>query len=262
HELDPEYARHLKAAFQKCRQPIAGLLQNYGRYETIAGKQYPQWLIHKTGSDAAAELILGLAEFLKCEYDQQLADYTCKLAEGIIAMQIDDGSNFHGAFLSWPDLWHAWGNAQTQALTSIGLVLDRPRFIQAAQKEADHYYAYLLSDGMKNSWWYSKTDTIEEFPQIAYDIRCMTVGLLRLYEATADIKYAKMAGDAASWLVGHNAAGQVMYESKTGRCLDGINAKSEVNLNSGAESTIEALLTLVEIKHSGLELQDSNIVLF
>ncbi len=38
-----------------------------------------------------------------------------------------------------------------------------------------------------------------------------------------------------------------MYFPKTGICYDGINSKEEINKNSGAESTIEALLSLLEI---------------
>jgi len=35
-----------------------------------------------------------------------------------------------------------------------------------------------------------------------------------------------------------------MYDPKTGRCYDGIVSKNNVNKNSGAESTIEALPSL------------------
>jgi len=38
-----------------------------------------------------------------------------------------------------------------------------------------------------------------------------------------------------------------MYDSATGRCFDGIRGASEINRNSGAESTIEALMALVEL---------------
>ena len=105
---------------------------------------------------------------------------------------------------------------------------------------------------MKSAWNYYKHDAIKEFPQIAYGVRCMAAGLLRLYDATHDIKYAQMAGQTASWLLGNNAAQQIMYDSKTGRCLDGINDATSCNMNSGAESTIEALLTLVEISNNSI----------
>jgi hypothetical protein len=39
-----------------------------------------------------------------------------------------------------------------------------------------------------------------------------------------------------------------MYDTTTGRCFDGINDSTSLNRNSGAESTIEALYTLLEIE--------------
>jgi hypothetical protein len=41
-----------------------------------------------------------------------------------------------------------------------------------------------------------------------------------------------------------------MYDPQTGRCFDGINDKENINKNSGAESTIEALLTLIEVENN------------
>jgi hypothetical protein len=39
-----------------------------------------------------------------------------------------------------------------------------------------------------------------------------------------------------------------MYDPTTGRCLDGIRDSVTMNKNSGAESTIEALMTLTELE--------------
>lgn len=88
---------------------------------------------------------------------------------------------------------------------------------------------------------------VKEFPQLSYGIRCVSLGLLRLFEATGNEEYAKLAGLAASWLLGNNAAETQMYDPLTGRCFDGIIDSSGVNYNSGAESTIEALYTITEI---------------
>jgi hypothetical protein len=76
----------------------------------------------------------------------------------------------------------------------------------------------------------------------------MAAGLARLFETTGKREYAVMAGLAASWFTGNNPAGALMYDSTTGRGLDGIRDSGTVNLNSGAESTVEALLTLLEVE--------------
>ena len=75
-----------------------------------------------------------------------------------------------------------------------------------------------------------------------------TFGLIRLYEATGEEDYLIMAGLAASWFTGNNVAGFEMYEAATGRGFDGIGSPTKVNQNSGAESTIEALFTMLEIE--------------
>jgi len=59
-----------------------------------------------------------------------------------------------------------------------------------------------------------------------------------------------LGGITASWLTGNNAAGIAIYDSATGRCFDGINDSTSVNKNSGAESTIECLYTLIEISNN------------
>ena len=65
-----------------------------------------------------------------------------------------------------------------------------------------------------------------------------------------------MAKKSAAWLAGENASGKVMWDPATGRCYDGIISKEEINLNSGAESTIEALLSLQALEKLGIEIED------
>jgi hypothetical protein len=92
----------------------------------------------------------------------------------------------------------------------------------------------------------------DQFPQISYGIRCMSLGLLRLYGATGSGDYAKLAGLAASWLMGNNVAKTLMYDPNTGRCFDGIVDSININYNAGAESTIEALLTVLNIANHSI----------
>ena len=58
----------------------------------------------------------------------------------------------------------------------------------------------------------------------------------------------QVAGIAAAWFFGNNPAGVAMYDPATGRTYDGINPgdpNNMVNRNSGAESTIHGLLTML-----------------
>ncbi|MBI2427883.1 MAG: hypothetical protein HYV29_03655 [Ignavibacteriales bacterium] len=128
------------------------------------------------------------------------------------------------------------------------------KMIESARREADGFSARLLVQGFKREFDVADSSKKREFEQIAYDLRPMVVGLIRLYEATGEKKYLSMAKIAGSWFFGNNAAASPMYDPVTGRGYDGIRSAAEVNKNSGAESTIEALMALLELEqHSEIK---------
>lgn len=249
-KIDPLFADSLQQAFLKCQSPLQKLLENYPNSALENGREYPTWLLNGCSADATSEFLLGLGEYLKIDPRPDLRDAARKLAEGLLKMQEPAGTPCAGAFLSWRQIWHAWGNAQSSALVPLSQTLNEPEYLSAVQHEADAFFAGLIVRGFVAECQVSPQLRQQEFPQIAYGVRGMTVGLLRLAEATGEIKYAQLAGLAAAWLFGNNAARTEMYQTATGRCFDGINDSTTVNLNSGAESTIEALLTLVELSTS------------
>lgn len=241
---DAAFADELRQAFLRCRQQLEILSEKYGSYTESGGVRYPDWLLGGHGADATSEFLLGAAAFLAVERDTALARQAAQLAEGVAAMQVRDDPALRDAFLPWPAIWHAWGNAQIQALAALSVATGErgllPIAIQGARFPvkllAGHWLSeYDLATGEARAW-----------PQIAYGVRTTALGFLELYRATGDADYAVLAGVAASWLTGNNLAGVPLYDPATGRCFDGIDQKG-INRNSGAESTIEALYTLVEI---------------
>ena len=54
-------------------------------------------------------------------------------------------------------------------------------------------------------------------------------------------------GHLAAWFLGANDLNQNMYDVTTGRGYDGLSSTG-VNVNSGAESTIEALFTMERVE--------------
>ncbi len=79
-------------------------------------------------------------------------------------------------------------------------------------------------------------------------------GYMALYHATGKEDYARFAGLAASWYFGNNMAGVQAYYPDTGRCYDGILGPVEwrVNKNAGAESTLEALMSILTVQDEPL----------
>lgn len=246
---DPQFAALLKKGIEKTFFHLDTLLRHYGKQKVVAGYVVPQWLLYESGSDTTTELVLGLIEYYKATNHPKVKTYIEQLCDGMIRMQNGDVKTFpYGLHRSWETLWHAWGNGQTQVLAEAGKLLNNKQMIESAKREADGFYSRLLIQGFQREFDVADTSKRREFEQIAYDLRAIVVGLVRLYEATNEQQYLTMAEITASWFFGNNAAASIMYDTASGRGYDGIRNANEVNKNSGAESTIEALLAIIELE--------------
>ena len=83
--------------------------------------------------------------------------------------------------------------------------------------------------------------------QIAYGADVTLRNILATADATHRASFRQLAGLAASWYFGNNPAGTAMYDPATGVTFDGVSATGEVNLNSGAESTIHGVLSMLAL---------------
>ncbi len=247
-DVDAAFASQLKDGITRTFPHIEAILKKYRQMKNAGQLRIPEWLVYDSGADASSELLLGLIEYYRATHDANVRTFIKKFADGLMLMQDGNGSTFpYGLHRSWQTMWHMWGNGQAQALAGAGLLLGDSAMIRSAECEAQDFYSRLLIQGYKKELDVSHPDSIFGREQIAYGIRPIAVGLLRLYDATKNEAYLKMAGLAASWFFGNNLAHQQMYDVQSGRCFDGIMDSLTYNKNSGAESTIEALHTLVEI---------------
>ncbi len=246
--LDPTYASQLDQAFQRIRDVwVSEVAANYGKYDQVHGVQVPAWLIDG-GSDVTSIVVLALLEYDRATDGQDVAtrDLLAKLSEGLETYQGGDDRNYpfgwHPDSATSPFTWHAWGSTQVFALARAGQQLERPKWVASARREADAFYARLLAGQMIGEWGVLPA----EFPQIAYGVDSIVQALVDLHQVTGDDTYGKLAGLAAGWFYGNNAAGFPMYDPVSGRGYDGLLGPSSfrVNQNAGAESTIEALMAL------------------
>ncbi len=246
---DSLLAHELRVRVEATFPHIEKVLARYDSIRIIKGYRVPTWLLYESAADATSELLLGLAEHYAATNDERCRTYLEQFAHGLIVMQDGTMTSFpYGLHRSWQTIWHMWGNGQTQALARAGAVLGKKQFIASAEREAQAFYSRLLIRGFMKELDVTEPERRVQFEQIAYGVRPIAVGLIRLYEATHKPEYLTMAGLAASWLLGNNAARHRMYDPRTGRCFDGIQDSVTVNMNSGAESTIEALLTIIELE--------------
>ena len=196
---------------------------------------------------ATAEALLGLLALQQAEPSPNVARVAGRAAELLVPLTVGTAQRPPwGARLDRADEpWHAWGSRSTQALARAAVVLQRPDLTAAARAEADGIWARFLLAGQFPEQ-VSPDGRARWFPQIAYGISPIVEGYLALAEATGERRYAVFAGLAAAWFVGANTAGELMYDERTGRTFDGIDGATaaQVNRNSGAESTVEALLAL------------------
>jgi hypothetical protein len=223
--------------------------------KVVNGITVPQWLPAGSGTDQAALLILGLVPYCTATNDAVMAAYIKKLADGIVLMQQGDAVNFpYGAFLSWENTWHAYGSDQAYALLKAGTFLNDPLYTSKGLVEIDNFYPWLLQNGLRSSFVVASNGSgiqltsEKSFEQIAYGIRPMVFAAIEAYRLTNQDKYADIAGHLSAWFLGANVVSKEMYSKATGRCYDAISSATNVNLNSGAESTIEALLTMQRVE--------------
>lgn len=222
----------------------------------------PTWLPGNAAADQAGVMILALEKYYDRTRDDRAVKLISRLAEGILVMQAGDSLNFpYGAFLSWNNIWHAYGNIQSYALLRAGTLLSDTNIVEKALIEVDYFYPWLMDNGFLNYFSLLKREGIyeieeqEKYPQIAYGLRPVVYACAEAYRITGNKKYLNMAKEAAGWFAGNNLAGRKMWDPETGRCYDGIVSEHEINMNSGAESTIEALLSLQEMQNLGINIE-------
>jgi hypothetical protein len=257
--VDHNFAEKINASIEKLVIAIKNQIPNEIVSENINGLNFPTWLPRKYASDQAAVLLLGLTNYYDYTQDQEIYDYIELLCHGIMQMQVVDANcKYYGAFLSWQYYWHAWGNNQSYALLKSYKLLKDEKILLSALTELNNFYPTIKNMGYNSSFSVSKIDEIIEtenekkYSQIAYNFRPMVYALFEAYKITNEDKYVVLAGKIGRWFTGDNPVGSKMYNHENGIVFDGIESEQIVNMNSGAESTIEALLSILEIKNNKL----------
>lgn len=258
-KYDSKFASKIEPVLEKTISVTLKWLSNNNekKYESFGGFKIPTWLPYKYAADQSAILVKGFTVYYELTKDIRVKDAIKKLCDGIIQMQAGNSNQApYYVFLSWQNTWHEWGNSQADALIDAAGLIQNNSYIKYAGREVTYFYPYLLKEKFYNDFVLEKNDSgitmkkVNKYAQIAYGIRPMVWASLGLYKFNHDTSDAITAGKLACWLLGDNIAGIEMYNPKNGVCFDGIIGKNEVNKNSGAESTIEALLTLLEAEQN------------
>lgn len=248
-KADPAFARFLRDRMRLALRALnRDVLDDYGRYARADGKRVPAWLI-TNGTDATSEAVLGLSTYVEAAPGDEVARRAlAQFARGIAEMAAGDSRHWpYGAVLPWAEsrtLWHAWGSQLSAALARSSAALDRPALLRPAITETVSFDPTLLTAGGADNGW---LPVPIERVQIAYGIDSRVQSLLAVADV-GDRQVARdLAGLEAAWFFGANRAGTPMYDIETGVTYDGLEADGRINPNSGAESTIHGLLTMLAL---------------
>ncbi|WP_070010479.1 hypothetical protein, partial [Streptomyces abyssalis] len=245
---DPAFASFLRDRLELALGALErDVLTRYGTWETADGRRVPGWLITH-GADATSEAVLGLAAYVRAGGGARARRAAARLAEGIAAMASGGPGRWpYGAVLpSAQSLsqWHAWGAQMPTALVAADDVLGRPALLAAALADTAGFTPGLLTaGGCDNGWLPAPVDR----NQIAYGVDSRLRALLAVADRGGAPGLYPLAALTASWYFGANAAGEAVYDPDTGVTFDGIAPDGEINRNSGAESTIHGLLSMLAL---------------
>lgn len=245
---DPAFAQFLS---QRMDLAITALqrasLSRYGTWRLADGIRVPAWLI-ADGADATAEAVLGLTAYVTARpHDQRAARALRRYCEGITAMSSGGRGIWpYGAILPWThslSMWHAWGGLAPAALAGACRVVPSAAMRQAAVADAGTFTPLLMTSGGPDNAW----TPMPGEAQIAYGVHGRVAGALAVARMTGGEGLVALGGVIAGWFFGANRAGQPVYDPATGVTVDGIETDGRINRNCGAESTIHALLTMLEL---------------
>lgn len=252
---DKEFSVRIKSAIKETIDAVKKHFHYEKRIVELDGFNRPSWLPFQYASDQAALIVTALCKYNYLFADNSVLNLINDFCEGILLMQEGNDNEFpFHALMSWENSWHAWGNLQSYSLLCAYEITHEEKYLNASLNEINHFYRFLLREKFLNEFSVKKEkgktvlDSKKKFSQIAYGITPMIYSLLKAEELTRDKKYSLLAAETAEWFFGRNPAEAKIYFEQTGICYDGIVSENELNKNSGAESTIEALLSLSAIE--------------
>ena len=245
-EADPAFAGFLRDRLELAVDAVdRQVLDAYGQLLSIDGEPAPAWLI-ADGADASAEAVLGLSAYVEEGGSAKARRVLTQLSEGIAELAAGDAQTWPmGAVRPWAlsrSVWHGWGSQMPAALARASAALGDRRLASGALTDSFTFDPWLLTSGGPDN---GRLPTRGDASQIAYGADSRLQSLVDTAETTGRSAARGLAGIVAGWYFGANPAGEPMYDPATGRTFDGISGSGEINRNSGAESTIHGLLSML-----------------
>jgi hypothetical protein len=143
-DADESYSNKLLSVVKTTMEKVKKDMPVSYTTKDMEGFTRPTWLPFETASDQAAAMLLGFTSYYRATKDDTVLTYCKKLADGILLMQEGAAGVYpYGAFLSWENTWHGWGNSQSDALLKLYDITKDETYKNGALKELDNFYDYL-----------------------------------------------------------------------------------------------------------------------
>ncbi|MFQ6615340.1 MAG: hypothetical protein ACE5HZ_01045 [Fidelibacterota bacterium] len=242
---DRDLIHRVEARIKAAEVHIGHSVERYPLLEETTLGMRPAWLV-KNAPDMNSELLIPLTKLHRTgRFDYY--GIIKKISEGLMGYQYTaPGHPLNGMYLCFDNIWHNWGNGQAYGLLEAFQVTQDSALLASVERWADSFVPFLLESNYPRRIVMrgNQTYTARSVPQIAYGFSSIYRGLRSLADITGEKTYVERSDKVFQWFKGANIARTQMYQPETGVCFDGIDGPKSVNRNSGAESTIECLLTI------------------
>ncbi len=206
-------------------------------------------IISFTSPRAWAYSIRGIDYYLEAYPDskQPLAAAE-NLADKLLIFYNENNSK---SWIWFEDILSYANGALPQALLITGRRLERHDMIEAGLKslewldtvQTDDKTKHFVPIGCKGFWEKGKEKA--RYDQQPIEAHEMILACKEAYRITQNKLWKERAAKSLNWYLGENDLKLKLYDAETGACYDGLGHET-VNNNQGAESTISALLSLIE----------------
>lgn len=203
--------------------------------------------------DQLSLYLLGLAEYYKYSKRPDVKAEILRVTDELLKFRWTGLPKLKSFFSAYRDKlsWNGWGNHYLEAFVEAYKITKDKNLFNLSVELAKEQASVMIATGLI----YHIGNFIKLYPELAYSLECLVVGIQKLYELANDETYAYLTALIGSWLFGGNRLGVGMY-GPNGEGYDGLEF-AHVNRNAGTESTICALrsvLYLEKLPNNFLEL--------
>jgi glycosyltransferase involved in cell wall biosynthesis len=247
--LDDANGRAIAAlGFLAAQQSIPGPYR--GRAEQCLHKAL-RWLPNLTSPRAVALSIRGLHDWntvYRSREITQLIDQLARRLADIYNATADESWQWFEPYLTYKNA--VLPESLLLAYRETGKVLYR----DIAKTSFDFLLSTTFTANrfkpVSNRGWNYRGKAVADYGEQPIEAASTIQALEQFYRTLHDNRYRELIDVAFSWFLGNNHLNQVVYNSATGGCHDGIEEK-QININQGAESTIcflQSQLLLLRLK--------------